>query len=126
MKRTIEYIEQMVCFYEHIGSEMLHTPGKLDPYVTIRQIIMTLSLEHNHTMQEIGDYFSRNHATALHARKSIYNRCETDKVFDEKYKFYKEELKDSETFKANFLAHELARLKTETMELMNQLNQIAI
>lgn len=126
MKRTIEYIEQMVCFYEHIGSEMLHNPGKKDPFVTVRKIIMTLALEHNHTMQAIGAYFDRNHTTALHARKSIYNRCETDKVFNEKYKFYKEELKDSETFKANYLAHELERLKKEAGELVNQINQIAI
>jgi len=126
MKQTIEYIEEMVCFNEHIESDILHTPGKHDPFVTIRQIIMTLALEQNYTMYEIGNYFSRTHVTVINARKTVNNRCDTEKVFAEKYYAYQDMLRDKESFKVAYMANELARLKTETMALQEQLNQIAI
>ena len=126
MKRSIEYIEKMVCFNEKIESDMLHTPGKRDPFIRIRQIIMTLALGQNYTMYEIADYFGRTHVTVINARKTVCDRCDTEREFKEKYNYYKEQLKDNETFKVAYLAHELARLKKETAELQNQLNMIAI
>ena len=126
MKRSIEYIEKMVCCGESVPVEMLHTRDRREPFNTARQLIMTLALEQAHTMSFAGAYFERNHATALNARKSIHNRVATDKVFREKYEGYKEMLRDKETFKVAYLSNELARLKTETMALQEQLNQIEL
>lgn len=126
MKRTIEYIEEMVCYCEGVERELLHTPGKKDPFVRIRQTIMLLALESNNPREEVAAYFNRTGPDVHYARKSINERLDTDDKFKEKYNYYKEQLKDNETFKVSYLARELARLKTEAMELMNQLNQIAI
>ena len=126
MKRTIEYIEKMVCHGESVPVEMLHKRDRREPFNTARQLIMTLALEQAHTMSSAGAYFERDHATALNARRSIHNRVATDKVFREKYEGYKEMLRDKETFKVAYLSNELARLRREATELQHQINSIAI
>ena len=126
MKRTIEYIEKMVCHGESVDADTLHTRDRREPFNTARQLIMTLALEQSYTMSFAGAYFDRDHATALNARRSIHNRVATDKVFREKYEGYKEMLRDKETFKVAYLSNELARLKKETAELTEQLNKIEI
>ena len=126
MKRSIEYIEKMVCHGESVPAEILHTRDRREPFNTARQLIMTLALEQAHTMTFAGAYFERDHATALNARRSIQNRVATDKGFKEKYEGYKEMLRDRETFKVAYLSNELARLRREAMELQEQLNAIAI
>lgn len=126
MKRSIEYIEKMICYGESVDADTLHTRDRREPFNTARQLIMTLALEQSHTMSFAGAYFDRDHATALNARRSIHNRVATDKVFREKYEGYKEMLRDKETFKVSYLSNELARLRREAIELQQQINQIAI
>jgi chromosomal replication initiation ATPase DnaA len=126
MKRTIEYIEKIVCKGEFVEAERLHTSDRSEPYNTTRQMIMVLAIESGFTFKEAGAYFERDHSTVTSARRSIYNRLDTQKPFKEKYKNYKCLCNNGEVITIDFLAHELARLKTETMALVNQLNQIAI
>lgn len=125
MKRTIEYIEMIVCKGEFVDSERLHTSERSEPYNTTRQMIMILAIESGFTFKDAGAYFGRDHSTVISARKSIYNRLDTEKPFAEKYRHYKETC-NGEVLSVDFLAHELARLKKETMALQEQLNQIAI
>lgn len=42
MKKSIEYIEKMVCYEENIDAEMLHTRDRREPFNTARQMIRTL------------------------------------------------------------------------------------
>ena len=124
MKHTIEYIEKMVCHGENVDAELLHSRDRREPFNTTRQIIMTLALEQCHTMAFSGAYFDRDHATALAARRSIYNRFDTDKSFREKYNTYKEMLSDKETFKVLYLRNEIERLKKEFKMLQAEFEKL--
>lgn len=126
MKRTIEYIEKMICENEFIDSSHLHTSNRSEPYNTTRQMIMVLAVEGGYTFKDAGAYFGRDHSTVISARRSIYNRIETEKPFSAKYGHYRSLLVKDEISSIDFLAHELTRLKAETMALQEQLNQITI
>lgn len=126
MKWSIEEIEKTVCRGELIEPVMLHTKGRKDPYVTVRQMIMTLAVEHGYSLSFLGAYFGRGHATAINAQTSIYNRVDTEKVFRDKFETYRQMLFDKQVFKVSFLSAELDRLKKETAILQEQLSQIVI
>lgn len=126
MKRTIEFIEMLVCENEYVEAERLHTSDRSEPYNTARQMIMVLAVEGGYTFKDAGAYFGRDHSTVISARRSIYNRIETEKPFAGKYQHYRSVCGNTDKCSIDFLAHELTRLKTETMALVNQLNQIAI
>lgn len=126
MKRTIEFIEMLVCENEYIEAEHLHTRDRSEPYNTARQMIMVLAVECGYTFKSAGAYFGRDHSTVTSARRSIYNRVDTEKPFAGKYGHYRSVCCNTDNCSVEFLAHELARLKMETMALQEQLNQIAI
>jgi len=126
MIRSIAYIEKMVCHDRGVMPNSLHTRSRKDPHKTIRQVIMTLAIEQGHTMAIAGAYFDRDHATALSAKRCIYNRVETEKAFREKFERYRGLLKTKESFRADYLGQELSRLRQEVGVLQNQLNMIAI
>lgn len=72
----------------------VNIPTRKAPIVEVRQVIMWgLAIElvpHTLTMGGIGAYFTNakgeplNHATVLHARKSIKNKLDTDQMLREK------------------------------------------
>lgn len=97
MKRSIEFIEKMVCYGESIESRRLHIRDRREPFNTTRQMIMTLAIESGHTMSAAGAYFDRTHATALNAKRSIYNRVETEKAFKDKFEAYRDNLRTKES-----------------------------
>jgi hypothetical protein len=50
--------------------------------VTARQVAMyIIALQTKHSLAHIGSFFERDHATVLHAKKTISNLKETDKEF---------------------------------------------
>ncbi len=126
MKRSIEYIEKMICYGESIEARMLHIRDRREPFNITRQMIMTLAIESGHTMSAAGAYFDRDHATALNAKRSIYNRVETEKAFKDKFEAYRDNLRTKESLRVDYLSHELSRLRQEIGILQNQLNMIAI
>jgi DNA-binding NarL/FixJ family response regulator len=126
MKRTIEYIEKLICRGEFIEPTLLHTSDRSEPYNTTRQMIMTLAVESGYTFKEVGAYFGRDHSTVTSARRSIYNRLDTEKWFADKFKYYAGICGNKETPPVEHLSNELARLRREAIELQQQINQIAI
>lgn len=51
-------------------------------YVIVKQVTMTLfRLKTNLSLSAIGNYFQKDHATALHSLKTVRNLRETDKEF---------------------------------------------
>ena len=126
MKRSIEFIEMLVCENEYVEAEHLHTSDRSEPYNTVRQMIMVLAVEGGYTFKDAGAYFGRDHSTVISARRSVYNRIETEKPFAGKYGHYRSVCGNTDKRSVGFLAHELARLKTETMALQEQLNQIEL
>ena len=126
MRKSIEFIEKVVCEGEFINAEELHTKNRHEPYNTTRQIIMTLAIENGFVFTEIGKYFGRDHSTVTAARRSVYNRIDTEKAFNNKFSHYKDICKAGEIITIEFLASELGRLKKETAELMEQLKNVKL
>lgn len=57
------------------------------PYVEIRQVSMLLFVKKlKMTVAESGAYFGKDHATTIHAIKTVENLIQTDRKFREKTK----------------------------------------
>jgi chromosomal replication initiator protein len=86
-KYSIEDIEKIVCNYFNITKEKLHEPLRNREIVEPRQIAMNLAKNWTKcSLATIGTKIGgKDHATVLHACKTVNNLMETDKVF--KYQF---------------------------------------
>ncbi len=80
---TIESIIKKVAEYYNVDIESLNTRSRKREVVLVRQIAMYLSKKHlDMSTSKIGQYVgNRDHATVLHACKTIANLAETDKQF---------------------------------------------
>lgn len=126
MKRSIEHIEKMVCQHEGINPEKLHSRDRCEPYNTVRQMIITLAFEQGHNITLTGSYFGRDHSTAIAARKSIYNRLDTEKAFRAKFDSYRELFGKKQCLPVEYFKEEILRLRADIGELQKQLNSIEI
>lgn len=54
--------------------------------VEVRQLCMYFIYKAGYTLKQTGLFFKKDHATVIHACKTINNLFETNKVFIEKYK----------------------------------------
>lgn len=88
---SIEYIQNVVCDYFKIPVEKVQSTTRKRDIVQARQLAMYFSKKYtNASLSSIGTHIGkRNHATVLHACKTVKNLSETDKVF----KGYIEDLK---------------------------------
>lgn len=80
---TIDDIIKKVAAYYNVEIESLNTRSRKREVVLVRQIAMYLSKKHlDMSTSKIGQYVgNRDHATVLHACKTIANLAETDKQF---------------------------------------------
>ena len=80
---TIDDIIKKVATYYNVEIESLNTRSRKREVVLVRQIAMYLSKKHlDMSTSKIGQYVgNRDHATVLHACKTIANLAETDKQF---------------------------------------------
>jgi chromosomal replication initiator protein len=80
---SIELIEEEVCKYFDIESELIHSKSKKQEISQARQIAMYLSRKYtDKSYSNIGEMIGkRDHATVLHACKTVVNWIETDKKF---------------------------------------------
>ena len=96
-----ELLELTCSYYEHI----LHngpniTPEnamkyRFRPFPEIRGIVMKILYENGGlSLQDIGNLFSKNHATVLHWFRVIPELIETDKNFASRYKKIKQEYEE--------------------------------
>ncbi len=77
-------IFKQVCrvYYKTPQEVMKNRKTRKQPFVTIRQLTMAvMRRETPKSFAEIGEFFGLNHATAIHAVKTISNLRETDKRF---------------------------------------------
>lgn len=82
-KITIEAIESIVCEYYNIKSELIHTASRKRQIVQARQVTMYLSKNYTEmSLAQIGSLIGKkNHATVLHACKTVKEQMEVDKTF---------------------------------------------
>jgi chromosomal replication initiator protein len=80
---SIDYIQKVVCDYFNIAPEMLHTKTRKREIVQARQIAMYFSKNlTKSSLTTIGTKIGgKDHATVLHACKTVNNLSETDKRF---------------------------------------------
>ncbi|MCS6981617.1 MAG: chromosomal replication initiator protein DnaA [Flavobacteriales bacterium] len=80
---SIEYIQKIVCDYYGITVEQMKSKTRRREVVQTRQIIMYFSkLYTKHSLASIGQLCgNKDHATVLHACKTVSNLRDTDKNF---------------------------------------------
>lgn len=80
---SVDYIQNIVCDYFKIPIEKVQSKTRKRDIVQARQLAMYFSkLYTNESLQNIGTQIGkRDHATVLHAFKTVKNLSETDKVF---------------------------------------------
>jgi hypothetical protein len=85
---TLEKIGLMVAYYYNINVDKIQVKTQQRQSVLPRQICMYFSLQlTKHSLSEIGEYFAgRDHATVLHAKKTINNLVETNRNIREEIK----------------------------------------
>ena len=92
--------------------EYLHTRKR--KHVEIRQLTMYFMTEHTKSsLSEIGKFFNRDHATVLHAKKTIKNLIETEEEIKKMYELIKGKLYSS----YNLLKHD------EELDLLEHLKR---
>jgi chromosomal replication initiator protein len=80
---SIELIEEEVCKYFDVEPDLIHSKSKKQEISQARQIAMYLSRKYtDKSYSNIGELIGkRDHATVLHACKTVGNWIETDKKF---------------------------------------------
>lgn len=80
---SIEKIQRVVCDYFELSLDVLHSKSRKREIVQARQIAMYLAKNYTkNSLQNIGQQIGkRDHATVLHACKTVNNLMDTDKSF---------------------------------------------
>jgi chromosomal replication initiator protein DnaA len=80
---TVEKIQNVVCKYYNLDSDAIQTNSRKREVVQARQVTMYLSKKYTHaSFSNIGKIVGRrDHATVLHACKTIKDQIETNKSF---------------------------------------------
>lgn len=81
---SIDYIQKVVCDYFKIPIEQVQSKKRKRDIVQARQLAMFFAKKYtNASLASIGNQIGkRDHATVLHACKTVRNLSETDKVFN--------------------------------------------
>lgn len=94
-KITINTIESTVCDFYNIKSELIHTASRKRQIVQARQVAMYLSKSYTEmSLAQIGSLIGKkNHATVLHACRTVREQMEVDKTFREEVAEIEKKLK---------------------------------
>jgi len=94
-KITIDVIESVVCSFYDIKSDLIHTASRKRQIVQARQVTMYLSKNYTEmSLAQIGSLIGKkNHATVLHACRTVKEQMEVDKTFREEIAEIEKKLK---------------------------------
>lgn len=94
-KITVNAIEAVVCNFYNIKTELIHTASRKRQIVQARQVTMYLSKSYTEmSLAQIGSLIGKkNHATVLHACKTVKEQMEVDKIFREEIAEIEKKLK---------------------------------
>ncbi|MBD8389843.1 chromosomal replication initiator protein DnaA [Dysgonomonas sp. BGC7] len=95
-KITVDAIEAAVCNFYNIKAELIHTASRKRQIVQARQITMYLSKSYTEmSLAQIGSLIGKkNHATVLHACKTVREQMEVDKAFRDEIAEIEKKLKN--------------------------------
>lgn len=82
-KITVDFIQDAVCKFYNLDTSLLQTASRKREIVQARQISMYLSKAYTEmSLTQIGSLIGKkNHATVLHACKTVREQMEVDKIF---------------------------------------------
>lgn len=82
-KITIDLIQDIVCNFYNIKPDLIHTASRKREIVQARQVTMYLSKQYTEMpFAQIGNLIGKkNHATVLHACRTVKEQMEVDKSF---------------------------------------------
>ena len=90
----MQKIENIVCIGEGIMPNEIHCKSRNGELKDTRQIIMYFARKMtSKSWSQIAGYFDLDHATGMHAYKTIENLIETNRLFREKMKLHEKRLK---------------------------------
>lgn len=92
---TIDAIEAIVCEYYNIKAELIHSASRKRQIVQARQVTMYLSKSYTEmSLAQIGSIIGKkNHATVLHACRTVKEQMEVDKAFRDEVSDIEKKLK---------------------------------
>ncbi|NDW10760.1 chromosomal replication initiator protein DnaA [Dysgonomonas sp. 520] len=92
---TIYDITEVVCNYFKIKKDLIHTASRKREIVLARQVTMYMAKQHTDlSLAQIGAIIGKkNHATVLHACKTVKNQLDVDKSFRDDIDEIEKELK---------------------------------
>lgn len=95
-KITVEVIEETVCKYFNVTADQIQSNSRKREIVQARQVAMYLTKSYTEmSLAQIGSVIGkRNHATVLHACKTVHEQMEVDKAFREEVKEIEKRLKN--------------------------------
>lgn len=94
-KITVDTIQDTVCEFYNIKSELIHTASRKRQIVQARQVTMYLSKQYTEmSLAQIGSLIGKkNHATVLHACRTVKEQMEVDKIFRDEVSEIEKKLK---------------------------------
>lgn len=128
MKRSIEYIERVVCAVRGFTPAEIrerNDKGKLirfNPETETRQLVMYFALKSGHTLAGASGYYGQDHCTAIHSRKQLSNLQEFEKKLRDEIEIIGFVLDDNKIYNDYMRSVVLDKLRRAYVEL----NKIAV
>lgn len=108
---TFPQIQQIICTDEILRTELLQMKTRKHEIVFARQAIMYFLRKYTkESWDKIGGHYSQNHATAMHAYKTISNYIDTDKKIEAKILFWDFKIASINEFGENLVFDKICEL----------------
>lgn len=109
---TFLLIQQIVCLGQWLPTETLQSKTRKREVVFARQLIMYFLVEHTkESWAQIAAHYGKDHATAMHAYKTINNLIDTDRKIKAKIILYNFQIEALVNFENNIVADKICEIK---------------
>jgi S-adenosylhomocysteine hydrolase len=108
-----EEIQKIVCDGEKLKPELLRTKTRKREIVYARQVVMWLLRKYSKKISwaKCSSYYAKDHATAMHAFKTINNLTETDSKIANDINLYCLKVEEIVNFEKNIITDRLCDIR---------------
>lgn len=124
MSLAIQLIETVVCQGEGVQVKVLSNKTRKKEITEARQIIFTLAQEAGITQVVVSGRYGQEHATAIHAKKKIYNFCDIYPKYRSKIEMYRIILGLSKSSSKEILVKVIQEVERDIAELDKKLTHL--
>lgn len=117
MKRSLEYIERIVCAVRGLTSLQIREKGangrliKSTSTTETRQLIVYFALEAGHTLTSSAGFFGQHHCTAIHSRNHMNDLRQFEKDLSDEIDIIRTVLNDDDMYNEYMRKIVLGKLK---------------